>query len=614
MRKHTVRFGFLALVFATSAAFSGHSWGQSSDQYKKKLLSLSVDGSATGISTYDPNAPVYAENEYVTGASGSDAQGAFTGTNINALLGATTFYNNGFTGSNAVIANVEAGYTWSGHEALAHVLQILPAATALNEVDRHATWVGMVLGGRPTASGNSYQQGMAPNAALYSGALAGQWGGGRYALSFTFFDSAYFDQYRKSFNTGVNVAGRTADVVNSSYGGGSDTTGTSTEAIGLDGLANANTHTLMVFAAGNGSGSPPAGPGAGFNHITVGALSPDPTFNSPASFTSGGPSPFSDPVHGTIAGAQRAAVDIAAPGVSIGSAYYGGTTGGNGTTDNPSISGTGPTGAASGAAGGADWYSHNIGGTSFSSPTVAGGAALVYDAGYANFPTNANARDARVVKAVLMNSADKTQDWNNGQVANPNGNGGVHTTQGLDYKVGTGRMNLDRAYHQYLDGTTDVAGQGHGNLGTVKTMGWDYGNVAQGTNNDYYLDTSLASGSTFTATLTWYRDRALNTDNSVADQSFDDLDLEFWTVVSGAPGVLISDSSSVYNNSEHFSFAVPAQGTYLVRVVWFQEIFDTINDANNEDYGLAWSNVAVPEPAMLSLLMLSGCLIVRRRR
>jgi len=36
-------------------------------------------------------------------------------------------------------------------------------------------------------------------------------------------------------------------------------------------------------------------------------------------------------------------------------------------------------------------------------------------AAYAVFPTNSDARDSRVIKAVLMNSAGQTQGWNNGQ-------------------------------------------------------------------------------------------------------------------------------------------------------------------------------------------------------
>ena len=256
-------------------------------------------------------------------------------------------------------------------------------------------------------------------------------------------------------------------------------------------------------------------------------------------------------------------------------AYYGGETGGNGTTDNPAVSGPGPTGLPSGSLGGPDFYSRGgLGGTSFAAPTVAGGAALLYDAAYSVFAGNDDARDARVMKAVLMNSADKTVGWNNGQVSHPNGNGGVLTTQGLDNRVGTGRMNLAAAYDQFLTGTTDIAGTSSGNLGLVDDIGWDFGQVVSGTTNDYFFDSPLTGGSTFTATLTWFRDRRINASNTVFDDSYDDLNLELWSVVDGTPASLISESSSLYNESEHFSFALPVTGDYALRVRWFNEVFD----------------------------------------
>ena len=130
-----------------------------------------------------------------------------SGTNINALLGAGTFYNHGYTGTNAVIANIEAGHIWNGHETLTHVLQIPNHPAALNEFDRHATWVGMILGGRRGgANPGPYQEGLAPDAQLYSGAIATQWNGQRYTLQLQRTRTPVtFDQYRRAFSTGVNA-------------------------------------------------------------------------------------------------------------------------------------------------------------------------------------------------------------------------------------------------------------------------------------------------------------------------------------------------------------------------------------------------------------------------
>jgi hypothetical protein len=247
---------------------------------------------------------------------------------------------------------------------------------------------------------------------------------------------------------------------------------------------------------------------------------------------------------------------------------------------------------------------------------VAGGAALLYDAAYALFGANSNAHDARVMKAILLNSADKTLGWNNGQSLNPNGLGGVITTQGLDNRVGAGRMNLDRAFDQLLSGTTDVIGTLSGPMGLVNPTGWDFGQVAQNVTNDYLINTPLQAGSTFTATLNWFRDLQPTGAASYSDISFDNLDLELWSDIAGVPTNLISASNSRYNDTEHFSFAIPATGQYSLRVRWTEELFDNAFDLNVEQYGLAWSaNIAsVPEPGGIVLLMASALVVCARRR
>jgi hypothetical protein len=85
-----------------------------------------------------------------------------------------------------------------------------------------------------------------------------------------------------------------------------------------------------------------------------------------------------------------------------------------------------------------------------------------------------------------------------------------------------------------------------------------------------------------------------------------------WSVVDGIPASLISESRSLYNESEHFSFTLPATGDYALRVRWSNEVFDQVADANQEYYGLAWwagpglKTVAVSEPASLALLIIAA--------
>jgi hypothetical protein len=564
-------------------------------------LATTVFVACTGARAQSDTIGLGYEDLYLQAGSGT-AQGPVTGAvNMNTLLGADRFYNAGFTGTNAVMANIEAGYIWNGHETLNQVTYI-PTTGASGEYDRHATWVGMVMGGRPAGvNPGSYQMGMAPNAQLASGAIATNWpindsNYQRFTTAFylDFNGISTFGPYRAAFITGVptNAGSRPADVVNSSWVGGSgasELSGSDNLSGTLDALICENPRTLFTTAAGNAAGRVPS-PASAYNNMTVAALGPDGVaYDLPSFFTNSGPNDYYDPVHGTVTGVRQV-VDIAAPGENFATAYYGGETGGNGT---------GVYGPADGPAGGPDYYTLNIAGTSFAAPTVAGGAALLYDSAYSVFPANANARDSRVMKAVLMNSAAKTKGWDNGQVANPNGLGGVLTTQGLDNFVGAGRMDLNKAFDQFLNGTTDVPGTLTGALGLVNPTGWDYGLSLQDTNNDYLINSTLQAGSKFTATLTWFRNRQTSGLTNFGDVGFDNLDLELWRDIAGIPTDMISTSDSTYNNTEHFSFSIPSTGHYTVRVLFKGVVFSTQVGLASDNYGLAWNTVAVPEPATL---------------
>jgi hypothetical protein len=523
-----------------------------------------------------------------SGTAISSNPSTFNGLNVNAFLGANRFYANGYTGQNTISYNVEAGHVWTGHEALGHATTQTTGPGALGEFDRHATWCGLFIGGRNTVGSTApYQTGLASGTDLRSGAIATSWSGARYSLSFSFSFNAMFNTYVPAFGT--------ADVINSSWGG-TDPGGTGTVSIGLDGLARANPRSTFVASAGNSgpTNNTVGGPGSGSNSITVGALGNSNVYNTVATFSSRGPQDYADPVNGTIAGV-RAAVDISAPGENLTSAYYGAETGGNRTALG---------GSPSGNVGGPGFYSGGIGGTSFASPIVAGCVALL-DSAARSAPVvsaNPNARDARVVKAVLLNSADKTAGWTNGQASVA---GVVRTTQGLDWAVGAGRVNLDRAYDQLLSGTADVAGTGGG---VVASQGWDFGSLSiTGTSANYVIGVPLAAGTPFTATLDWFRDRSLNTSTlAVTDAAFRNLDLEVWDATFTT---LVAASESVYNDVEHLSFVVPSTGLYGIRVTYDGNVF---GPTGTEPFGLAWSNV--PEPTAVGPVALAAVAALLRRR
>lgn len=540
----------------------------------------------------------------------------FTGSNVATLIGADRFYNAGFAGQSTITTNIEAGHIWNGHETLGHVVNFTDASTSFDDgniagqtqadlYDRHATWVGMHIGGRHGgAVQGPWQTGIAPDTDLRSGAVASNWGAGpAYELGFNFFQSSFTVPYLTHFGS--------ADVINSSWGG-TDSDVDNFLAVGVDGLANERPSTTFVTSAGNdGPDANTVGwPGSGYNSITVGALQNDnDVYDSVANFSSRGPQDYRDPTNGIVTG-ERAAIDIAAPGTDLTAAFYGGQSGGNhaGLAGSANIPGD-------------DLYSGGLAGTSFAAPITAGAASLIDSASYNTgaLAANAHSRDARVVKAVLLNSADKIPGWDNGQTAHVNGNGGVQTTQSLDWASGAGALNLDRAFDQYLSvGTRDVAGLGGGN---VDVFGWDFGQVENGATNVYAITPQLLGGSPFTITLDWFRDRQIDEDNlptnsggdpfitedTVFDLAQANLDLIIRDRVTAD---VISESISMYNVVEHLHFTLPKTSFYDIYVH-----FDgtTFGNLGAEQYGLAWWSVSVAEPGTLALLM-AAMLGMRSRR
>jgi autotransporter-associated beta strand protein len=516
--------------------------------------------------------------------------GTNVGVVLNTLVGADRFLNAGIWGQYATAANVEAGLIWGGHETLTKVTSqfCYTPPGALGQYDVHATAVGMMIAGMgpPNADGsyNYYQLGIAPMADLYSGAIATTWYANPWG-SFNFSDQTFYDAYNNfftgSFTRGVTSGGITiqisgpTDVINSSWGGTDlSGTGNDTYTLALDGFARANPQTSFVVSAGNsGPGSDTVGgPGSGYNNICVGASGDFSltNFTMVASFSSRGPQNYSDPVHGLVR-RVRAAVDLVAPGTSIATAYYGGNTGSNQFNTTPD-----PTGGAG------DYYTVGAAGTSFSAPIVSGAVALLHSASYVN-GLDLQSRDARVVKAVLMNSADKLPGWNNVQAVNSAGT--VVTTQSLDWAQGAGQLNLNRAYDQYLSGTMDVPGTGGG---PISNLGWDYGALTLGGNNDYPIQGTLHGGTVLDVTLDWFRDcpaPSLNSGGTLvaSTQGFANLDLQVWNSTFTQ---LYAESISQYNNVQELHYLVPSSGQYAIRASYVGQMFGT---PVTEPYGLAWS-------------------------
>jgi hypothetical protein len=250
---------------------------------------------------------------------------------------------------------------------------------------------------------------------------------------------------------------------------------------------------------------------------------------------------------------------------------------------------------------------NKVTGTSFAAPHVTATIALLQEFGDRQLRTkqpnwNVNSRHHQVMKAVLLNSADKIQD---------NGDGlrlGMTKTLidkqnqdwlaseayknpqiPLDAQMGTGHLNAFRAYQQFSPGQSQPATN-------VPAIGWDYHTINAEKSIEYTLAKPLKKNSFVAITLTWDRLVELNDKNKnqkydvgeiFQDRGLNNLDLFLVKADEKNPdaGIVCSSISSI-DSVEHIFCPVPATGNYKIRVQFRQKI----NEAN-QTYALAWWSV-----------------------
>jgi hypothetical protein len=202
--------------------------------------------------------------------------------------------------------------------------------------------------------------------------------------------------------------------------------------------------------------------------------------------------------------------------------------------------------------------------TSFSTPQVAGAAAVLLQAGIRGDGGSdvKAATNSRTVKALLLNGAVKPADWTNG-AASP-----------LDARYGAGVLNIFNAYEQLagqkqtnLVTTTVSTGAAHPPTGATNTIGalsgWSYTSLNSSSSLDavahYYFNvTNGISNATFTATATlvWNRQQSQSSINNL--QLF---------LYNAANSNLIAVCTSAVDNVQHLFVPELPRGRYDLQVL-----------------------------------------------
>jgi hypothetical protein len=243
-------------------------------------------------------------------------------------------------------------------------------------------------------------------------------------------------------------------------------------------------------------------------------------------------------------------------------------------------------------------------GTSYAVPQVTGSAALLqqFALNQINASTpgwDADARRHQVMKAVLLNSADKIEDTGNGQFLGMertvlkqdsvsdwrDSNAFSDPAIPLDIEMGAGHLNVKRALAQFSPGETPIGDFADATV-NVAQIGWDFNNTTFSNFNKYSIQGNLTMGNYFSVTLAWDRiiglnddwdgdgefDRAdgTNPDDTFVTVAFDNLDLhivpagtiDLETATWKSSSTAGLDESSV----EHIFDQIPSNGQYEIWV------------------------------------------------
>ena len=244
-----------------------------------------------------------------------------------------------------------------------------------------------------------------------------------------------------------------------------------------------------------------------------------------------------------------------------------------------------------------------VSGTSFAAPHVTASIALLQEFGDRQLARSQphwglDARRHEVMKAVLLNAADKLKDRGDGLLLGMSRT--VLTKHNrtwldsdayqdakipLDMEMGAGHLNAFRAYQQFSSGQW-------GNKTAVPPLGWDYRTVAANSYQDYAITRPLVKGSFAAITLAWDRRVELEDRNqnqqydageTFRDRGLNNLDLYLLPVGENNSQKSLCASVSQVDSIEHIFCQIPVSGRYKIRVQYRQQVNET-----RQPYALAW--------------------------
>jgi hypothetical protein len=234
--------------------------------------------------------------------------------------------------------------------------------------------------------------------------------------------------------------------------------------------------------------------------------------------------------------------------------------------------------------------------TSFSTPLVAGAAALLLEAAKEGAAGNfSSATNTLLLKTLLLNGAVKPPDWTN-SIGFP-----------LDARYGAGILQVLNSYRQLRGGkqpfftsTSPFIGGSHFPPATTTNnpirRGWDYSTISSTVVRDkvnhYFFDVTTGAGTSFvfSATLVWQKQSGNSTINN--------LDLFLYDTSNNA---LMASSQSAANNAEHIYLPALPPGRYDLQV--FKSGAGT---TSSETYGLAYDFGPVQAPRFTSSVVANG--------